>query len=239
MSRWFRLYDEMLDDPKVQRLAPHLFKTWVNLLCLASKENGKLPSNDDIAFRLRISVQDAAQQVEDLILAELIDLDPKGGRFPHGWEARQYASDTSAERMRKHRETKKKKACDVTGDGKVTVQNQIRTDSDTESIGLPSSPVAAREAEDQGFVKTFLKGRNDKGSERLTTRAEGLGLPVAEITEAVNRHKAQNRPAYFTTLCVQRLLTQLPGIDEGLIRDALWKPSDDAYKAVLQLLVSA
>ena len=57
MSRWFRFYDEALDDPKVQRLAPHLFKTWINLLCLASKEDGTMPSNDDIAFRLRISVQ--------------------------------------------------------------------------------------------------------------------------------------------------------------------------------------
>jgi hypothetical protein len=27
MSRWFRLYDEMLDDPKVQMLPPELFKT--------------------------------------------------------------------------------------------------------------------------------------------------------------------------------------------------------------------
>ena len=50
MSRWFRFYDEALDDPKVQRLAPHLFKTWINLLCLASKEDGTMPSNDDIAF---------------------------------------------------------------------------------------------------------------------------------------------------------------------------------------------
>lgn len=26
MSRWFRVYDDMLDDPKVQRLDPELFK---------------------------------------------------------------------------------------------------------------------------------------------------------------------------------------------------------------------
>ena len=30
MSRWFRFYDAALDDPKVQRLPPAIFKlTWV------------------------------------------------------------------------------------------------------------------------------------------------------------------------------------------------------------------
>ena len=62
MSRWFRYYDEALDDPKVQRLSGDLFKVWVNLLSLASKNDGKLPSADDISFRLRISVQDAQQR---------------------------------------------------------------------------------------------------------------------------------------------------------------------------------
>jgi hypothetical protein len=118
--RWFRFYNDALDDPKVQRLAPHLFKTWINLLCLASKDQGALPSDDDIAFRLRISVADAAQQVSDLILAGLIDLLPDGSRTPHNWTERQYPSDTSAARMRKHRKSKKKKpsdtACDVTCD---------------------------------------------------------------------------------------------------------------------------
>jgi hypothetical protein len=74
MSRWFRYYDDAMDDPKVQRLSGDLFKTWVNLLCLASKSGGKLPSNDDIAFRLRISIQDAQLRTEDLIMAGLIDV---------------------------------------------------------------------------------------------------------------------------------------------------------------------
>ena len=87
--KWFRFYTEVLDDPKVQRLSPHLFKAWVNLLCIASKGDGKLPSYDDLAFMLRMSVQDVASHVDDLILAGLIDLDGKGGRRPHNWEVRQ------------------------------------------------------------------------------------------------------------------------------------------------------
>jgi len=34
MSQWFRMYAEVLDDPKVQRLSGDEFKAWVNILCL-------------------------------------------------------------------------------------------------------------------------------------------------------------------------------------------------------------
>ena len=33
MSRWFRLHDEILDDPKVQRLSGDDFKAWVKSCC--------------------------------------------------------------------------------------------------------------------------------------------------------------------------------------------------------------
>lgn len=105
---WFRLYTEVLDDPKVQRLPAHLFKTWVNLLCLAGELGGTLPSVDDIAFRLRMSAHDAASQLDELILAGLIDIGPENERTPHNWPSRQFASDCSTERVRKHRKQKEK-----------------------------------------------------------------------------------------------------------------------------------
>ena len=43
MARWFRFYNEALDDPKVQKLPPALFKSWVNLLCLTARHDGTLP----------------------------------------------------------------------------------------------------------------------------------------------------------------------------------------------------
>ena len=76
MSRWFRLYDDLLDDPKVQRLPAHLFKAWVNLLCLTSKSDGVLPPVADIAFRMRASEHDVQGYIDELILAGLIDIRP-------------------------------------------------------------------------------------------------------------------------------------------------------------------
>lgn len=176
-SRWFRFYDEALDDPKVQRLAPHLFKTWINLLCLASKDGGALPSNDDIAFRLRISVQDAAQQVDDLTLAGLIDIRPDGKREPHGWSERQYASDTSAERTRKYRKRLKEKPCDVTRDEVVTVQKQSRTDSEKESA-----------VQSRGSATTTPPPLPDRFMDRMIEAASGCLANLAKcqglLTEA-------------------------------------------------------
>jgi hypothetical protein len=129
---WFRFYTEALDDPKVQRLAPHLFKAWVNLLCLAGQNSGQLPSIDDIAFRLRLSAQDAEQQISDLILAGLIDI-TSTGRAPHNWAKRQFVSDHSTERVRKHREIRHETTCNVSETADETPPEQIQSRTDTEA----------------------------------------------------------------------------------------------------------
>ena len=46
MTRWFRVYDDLVDDPKVQRLDPSLFKALINLWCLTSANGGVLPPID-------------------------------------------------------------------------------------------------------------------------------------------------------------------------------------------------
>lgn len=123
MSRWFRFYDDALNDPKVQRLPADLFKAWVNLLCLASKNGGEIPSLADAGFALRLSESKAGAIVADLALRGLFD-PVEGGYFsPHNWGCRQYKSDVSNERVKRYRERK----CNVTSD--VTV-----TPPDTEQI---------------------------------------------------------------------------------------------------------
>ncbi len=138
MSRWFRFYDDAVNDPKVQRLEPALFKAWVNLLCLASKNEGWLPPIDDVAFSLRLSEEEAGQMVDALISSGLVD-EIDGKCAPHNWHERQYKSDSSAERVKRFRDKKRNdiKApdvtkCNVTRSVSVTVQNRADTDTDTE-----------------------------------------------------------------------------------------------------------
>jgi hypothetical protein len=105
MSRWFRVYDEILDDAKVQRLPPVLFKAWVNLLAVTSRCGGNLPDVADIAFALRSDEQTVNGWLDEFAARGLLDEDDKGTR-PHNWNARQFRSDadpTAAERQARKR----------------------------------------------------------------------------------------------------------------------------------------
>lgn len=75
MSGCFRFYDDTIDDPNIQSLSGDAFKTWVNLLCLASKFRKKLPRLDAIAFRLRLPVLDTTRHLDELIRAGLVEGD--------------------------------------------------------------------------------------------------------------------------------------------------------------------
>ena len=100
--RWFRFYSEALDDDKVQALPAPLFKHWVNLLCLASYNQGEIADLRQAAFRLRLSPQRAEKVIAGLVSRGL--LEPGGeGWTPHNWAGRQFASDDVADRVRKHR----------------------------------------------------------------------------------------------------------------------------------------
>lgn len=243
MSRWFRIYDDVLDDPKVQKLSGELFKTWMNLLCLASKGGGILPTIDDIAFRLRISAQDAQQRLDDLILLGLVDIRSDGKQEPHNWPTRQMPSDSSKDRMRKLRA--KKRDGDVTshvtdGDGHGDAPESESEKKRIDNL-VPSVPVAARaKAKEQGLNKLtgMVKGKDGPIS-TLTKRAEGLGVDVDRIVAAVEEAKPDNYSAYFTKLCVNDLQGRLPGMPEQMIRDALWKKSPAAFTAITGALLMA
>lgn len=157
MSRWFRLYDDILDDPKVQRLPPDLFKAWINLLCLASRNEGKLPSIDDIAFALRTENNIAEQTITKLADRGL--LDNSGDEIaPHNWDRRQFKSDkdeTAAERQRAKRERDRDRDRDkkipdeiVTDVSRVTSHppEQSRSRADTEQSRAEAEPEESRAA---------------------------------------------------------------------------------------------
>lgn len=130
MSRWFRIYDEMLDDPKMQRLPAETFRAVVNLWCLASRNGGRLPPFSDIAFALRITESNAVTLLDELVTLGFLDHDDDGLR-PHNWDKRQYKSDntdaTNADRQKRFRERRRNAVTPVT----VTA---TRTDTESEQI---------------------------------------------------------------------------------------------------------
>lgn len=123
MSRWFRFYDDAINDPKILKLSDNLFRVWVGILCAASKNNGVLLPLEDLALVMRTKPEKLKSAIESLIKSGLVD-EVEAMLKPHNWDERQYKSDSSAERMKRHRDRRR----DVT----VTVQNRTDTDTDTE-----------------------------------------------------------------------------------------------------------
>jgi DNA-binding transcriptional ArsR family regulator len=135
MSRWFRVYDDLVDDPKVQRLSGDMVKSLLNLWCLASQNDGMLPAADDIAFKLRMTPSKVAKLLSVLGECGLIDSEEEGLR-PHNWNGRQYKSDvtdpTAALRQKAYRERNKTR--DFDRNGAVTVTDtRTDTEADTEA----------------------------------------------------------------------------------------------------------
>lgn len=103
--KWFRMYSDLLNDPKVQTLDPVAFKHWINLLCIANNGSprGSLPDTETLAYQLRISADECALLLQTLNTQGLLDMS-ESGVSPHNWHARQYASDNVTLRTKKHRE---------------------------------------------------------------------------------------------------------------------------------------
>src|SRR5258708_2376180 len=92
-DHWFRFYDNVIHDVKVQRLPDALFKSSVNVLCLVSDNGGCLPPLNAVAFALRVDEAAAFGIINALRKAELLDAMEDGSIVPHNWDGRQFITD--------------------------------------------------------------------------------------------------------------------------------------------------
>jgi len=105
VSRWFRLYAQAMRSPKVARLSDKDFRLWVEMLSVASENDGQVPPLDDLRHLLNRRLDHLSSAVERLISGGLMDR-LASGYEPHNWSKFQYKSDTSTERTRKHRKAR-------------------------------------------------------------------------------------------------------------------------------------
>jgi hypothetical protein len=103
MSRWFRLDDDVINDPKILLLPEQMRWIWVAFLCIASKNSGQLPGIKIIALSLRVKETKAAEYLTMLCIAGLIDK-TETGFVPHNWAKRQFKSDVSTDRVKRFRQ---------------------------------------------------------------------------------------------------------------------------------------
>lgn len=156
-SRWFRLYTDFLDDPKIISLAYEDQRHYVGILCLKAAgllDSGATPTVQDriAAQRLWVDYAIIGDVKKRLKEAGLID----NNWQPIAWDKRQFKSDhdiTTAERQRRYREKHRNALHNALGNGTVTLPDtETDTDTDTEKTYtakpagkpariLPSCPV--------------------------------------------------------------------------------------------------
>ena len=132
---WFRLYAEILDDPKIGRLPDSTFRTFIELLCVqceAGDESGDTGLTAvDIGWRLR---RDISDDLDRLVALNVVEVVGDAVRIS-AWEKRQFKSDSSTERVRKYRAKQSE-----TFQKRYSNALDTDTDTDTEKTTPPNPP---------------------------------------------------------------------------------------------------
>lgn len=133
-NSWFRVYAEFATDPKVQSMSEAMQRRLMMLMCLRCSDVLATLQDDEIAFALRLSDEELSETKVLFVRKGFID---EGWNLTN-WDKRQFVSDTSTERSRKHREKKKQEAqhaCNV-----AATPPDTDTDTDTDKKTPPKSP---------------------------------------------------------------------------------------------------
>lgn len=135
---WFRFYTEAMRDPKIRRLKPSERWVWVTILSAARESplSGVLMvseavpySWDDLADYAGMKVKEIEVATDKMHSLGMLSFDQDLGAWRvTKWNDRQYESDSSAERVAKHRD--KQQGCNA---GITAVVTPPETETETES----------------------------------------------------------------------------------------------------------
>lgn len=140
-NQWFRMYSEFATDAKVQMMSEAMQRRYLMLMCLRCSNALVTLHDEEIAFQLRISDEELAETKALFIKKGFID----SAWNLLNWEKRQFASDSSKERVAKHRALQKQKQKQTCNDDVTlheTKANGLDTDTDTDTEQSISAPSA-------------------------------------------------------------------------------------------------
>lgn len=180
--KWFRMHCDAIDNVKLRMLAFEDRWHYVAICCL--KGEGLLEKSDDknylrmVSIKLGLDVMALEEVKRRLIEVDLVD----DNLQPLGWDKHQYKTDSSVERVRKHRAAK-----DVTN--KKRYSNVTVTPPETE---------AETEAETKDKKKVATRPVSDFNDDVIRL---GINLELwEEFLKNRKRLRASNTPAALKTL---------------------------------------
>lgn len=169
---WFRMYSEFSHDPKVQMMSEVMQRRYIMIMCLRCSNELVTLHETEIAFHLRIT-DDELAETKALFIAKGF-IDEQWSLL--NWEKRQFKSDSSAERVSRHRANKK-----AASNGDVTLQkrksNALDTDTDTDNKNHSASvPDDGFDLFWKAYPKKKSRGDALKAWRKLKSKRETLAL---------------------------------------------------------------
>jgi hypothetical protein len=171
-AAWFRLYSEFATDPKVQMLSEIDQRRLVMLMCIRCGNGNVTLQDDEIAFQLRVTSEEWTDTKARLIAKNLIN----ESNQPIAWDKRQRSSDSSAERVARHRALQKQ--------------------SCNEDVTLQKRTVEKRREETEKEKKQ--KQTHSRFDASLYLVERGVGVQHAD--DWITLRKAKKLPATLTAL---------------------------------------
>lgn len=171
---WFRLYTDWYRNRKVRGLRPEDQLLFLDLMCLHREGHLVGSSVEDLVWHLRKPTLEVESGVKRLQEAKLLleDLEPKG------WDERQFESDVSTERVRKHRRNmRRKRRGNVSGNGNGNASGNRSETFRTEQNRTerePPNPHSGGLSASVEFFSDLLEAMRGKCSESLTV--DGLAV---------------------------------------------------------------
>jgi len=191
---WLRLYTEITRDRKLRRLDPACRWVWIAVLCIAKESPvpGKLLISENIPATVEDIADEAAVTVEEVNLAiqkfkEQRMIHEEDGVFVvTNWEKRQYSSDSSTERVRKHRQKKNETLQKRFSNVSVTPPD---TDTESDSESDPENNL------DSGFNRD-LGTNNESEWKKGEGKCEGEGEKTknARASRSPHSHSSSDNP---------------------------------------------
>lgn len=134
-GRWWRAYGRARHDPKLLKLSDKDFRWWFNLVCAASDNGGVLPLCEDLAVEFRVSPAAMSKTLDRMVASGLFDHD-ETGIHPHNWNALQYVSDRSSERVKAFRERQRNVSV-------TPSETETETETEKKKTGGAGAPCAS------------------------------------------------------------------------------------------------
>lgn len=191
-GRWWRAYDEALDDPKLLLLSDKQHRAWFNLMCLASISGGALPDLKVIAVKLRMPPVRAETILSELRDAGLIDVSETEAR-PHNWNGRQYKSDVSSDRVKQFRKRQRNVSPAVS---ETPPDNRVQN-TDTDSSLRSENAHARASPQFEQFWQRFPNKVGKRDAEKSFSRIMKSGhVEITQLMTALDRYvnKTDDRP---------------------------------------------